>query len=45
MYPDAFTNLDERQDAEHRKFVSLLYPLSSVLQLEEHIDPCIEMSV
>ncbi|KAF2633131.1 cytochrome P450 [Macroventuria anomochaeta] len=44
-YPDAFTNLDERQHAERRRIVSSLYSLSNILQLEEGIDACIEMLV
>ncbi|KAE8871021.1 hypothetical protein PTNB29_01365 [Pyrenophora teres f. teres] len=44
-YPDAFTNLDERQHAERRRIVSRLYSLSSVLQLEERVESCVEMLV
>ncbi|RAR15793.1 pisatin demethylase [Stemphylium lycopersici] len=44
-YPDAFTNLDERQHAERRRIVNPLYSMSNVVQLEENIDKCLHVLI
>jgi len=44
-YPDAFTNLDERQHAQRRRIVNALYSMSNVLQMEESVDKCVQMLV
>ncbi|EOA88692.1 uncharacterized protein SETTUDRAFT_106678 [Exserohilum turcica Et28A] len=44
-YPDAFTNLDERQHAERRRIVNYLYSMSNIVQLEEEVDKCIQLLV
>ncbi|KAI2477912.1 CypX Cytochrome P450 [Pyrenophora tritici-repentis] len=42
-YPDAFTNLDERQHAERRRIVNQVYSMSNIIQLEDSVDKCVQM--
>jgi cytochrome P450 len=42
-YPDAFTNLDERQHTERRRIVNSLYSMSNILHMEKSVDECIQM--
>jgi len=44
-YPDAFTNLDERQHAERRRIVNSLYSMSNIPRMEETVDKCVQMLV
>ncbi|KAF3031966.1 hypothetical protein E8E11_001884 [Didymella keratinophila] len=44
-YPDAFTNLNERQHAERRKIISSSYSMTSIEKLEDKIDRCTQVLV
>ncbi|EUC31177.1 hypothetical protein COCCADRAFT_101960 [Bipolaris zeicola 26-R-13] len=44
-YPDAFTNLDERQHSERRRIVNSVYSMSNIIQLEEDIDRCVQLLI
>ncbi|EUC39786.1 hypothetical protein COCMIDRAFT_110588 [Bipolaris oryzae ATCC 44560] len=44
-YPDAFTDLDERQHAERRRIVNSLYSMSKILKLEKKVDKCVQLLV
>lgn len=39
-YPDAFSNLDEKQHASRRKITNNLYSMSSIVRSEDSIDVC-----
>lgn len=42
-FPDAFTNLDERQHAERRRIVNSLYSMTNIVRMESSVYKCIDV--